>query len=121
MATKRISLTIGTGATAVDLNIRGNLATYTDIAAVAGVGFTVVEATSETLAKTLNVITPEVALLESGSFKKLTAVGGKNKRTFFAPVSAITAINSAIESANGLTLDGVACTTVQQGNRRTPR
>lgn len=123
MALKLVSLTIGTGETAVDITVRGNLTTYTDLAEIeGGVGFTAVEATPETLAKTLNVVTPESALLESGSFKKLNAVSSdKKKRTAYVPATSFSKIKSAIEGATGVSLDGVTCTSVQEGNRRKAR
>lgn len=122
MALKLVSLTIGTGETAVDITVRGNLETYKDLAAIPSVGFTAVEATPTTLAKTLNVVTPESALLESGSFKKLNAANAqKKKKTAYVPTTSFSKIKSAIEANGGFSLDGVTVTTVQEGNRRKAR
>jgi hypothetical protein len=122
MALKLVSLTIGTGATAVNLTVRGNLTTYEDLAKITEVGFTAVEATAETLAKTLNVVTPESALLESGSFKKLNAASAdKKKRTAYVPATSFSKVKSAIEASGGLSVGGLTCTTVQEGNRRKAR
>ncbi len=123
MGTEKITMLIGEGASALVINIQGNLGTYTDLANIENVGFLVTKADEETLSKTLRVLTPNSALLESGSFKQLEfrEKVGKRIRSALVPTASIPTIRSAIENANGFTVDGVVCGAVSTGLKRKRR
>ncbi|ELS32791.1 MULTISPECIES: hypothetical protein [Pseudanabaena] len=120
MATSFVLLTLGTGTTSVDFIVRGNLQAYQNVAEVASSGFTAAEAD---FTKTAGVVTPIPALLESGSFRRLKAKSkdGKKSRDLVIPTAGQTAISAAIHAADGLTIDGVVCTSASEGLRRVPR
>ena len=124
MATENILLTVGTGTTAVDFVIKGNLASYTAVATAAGAGLEAVAADVAAMAKVLGVITPITALLESGSFRRIKASSKtlpKKSRDFVVPTSVELAVRAAIHAAAGLTIDGVVCTSASEGLRRVAR
>ena len=120
---KKILMTITVGSTTVDFVLKGNADSYANVAAVTNAGFTAAEATETDLAKTLGVITPITALLESGSFKRIKARAktGKGSREVVIPSSSVQVITAAIEASAGLTIGGLLCGSVSQGLRRVAR
>lgn len=106
--------------------IKGKLQTYLDISAVTQTSFpsfNAVEIQDVGWDLVLNIITPETALLESGSFTKLyfREKGGSRERSAMVPNDLIALIKFAVEGANGLTVDGVLCGSVSKKLRRKSR
>ena len=120
---ENILITIGAGADSVSFVVRGTLKNYEDVAAVPDIGFTALAADANGFKLTEGVITPVTALLESGNFKRVKASDstGKRTRTFVIPVKGAVALESAIKSAGGLSIDGVTCTSLSKGLRRVSR
>ena len=123
MATKNVYIAVTQGSIVYDFVIKGNPESYTAIAGVTDSGFTAKEADDADLAKVLGVVVPIVALLESGSFKRMKAreKTGKKSREFIVPSASITKVTAAIESSAGLTIDGINCGSVSSGLRRVSR
>lgn len=122
MAQKNILLTVGTGNTAVDFIVRGNPEVYTNLGAIATVGFTAKEADATDNAKTLGVITPITALLASGAFERvdLSANDGKS-RTAVVPSGSVSIIKNTIRADGGLSIAGITATSLSSGLRRKNR
>jgi hypothetical protein len=123
MALKNILISIGVPPNQSNFVIKGNLQTYLDISAVTGTNFHAVEIQDVGWDLVINVITPETALLESGSFGRinLREKSGKKVRSAIVPIAVIPTIKAAVEGANGLSVDGILCGSVSQGLRRRAR
>ena len=123
MGLRNILISIGVSPNQSHFVIKGNLQTYLDISAITKTDFDAVEIQDVGWDLVLNIVTPETAFLESGSFKRVffREKGGTKERSAIVPISSIPTIKAAVESANGLTVDGVLCGSVSQKLRRKSR
>lgn len=123
MALRNILISIGDSPNQAHFVIKGNLQAYLDVSVLTGTQFHVIGIESTGWDLVLNIITPESALLESGSFQhlKLREKNGNRSREVFVPLSVVPIIKAAVAGQNGLSVDGIVCGSISYGLKRVTR
>ena len=112
---------VGTSGVPFAVIFQGTPENYvSEITGITGFDFTAREATAEDTAAAHGIVTPVSALLQSGSFQRITARGGKKSRQLIIPSDKVAAVISAIKGSapTGIDINGALCTSVSNGLKR---